>query len=472
MNLRPYQHTIVDFILTHPRCNLFVPMGLGKTVATLTALDVLLVVEDIAPILVIAPLRVAATTWPDEVAKFPHLRHLRVSVVVGSAAARRHALEQEADIYCINYDTLKWLVEFYKDRWPFRMVVADECSKLKGFRLRQGTRRARALATHVHTKVERYVGLTGTPAPNGLQDLWALMWMVDRGARLGTHFKAFIDRWFRAMQIGSDPHAVRFAPTPHASQEIQDKIRDLCLSLDPQAYFDLCQPIVNTIRVALPAHAQRLYKAMEQDMFIALECGAEVEAFNAASKTIKCLQLANGALYTDDTRQAWEVVHDAKLEALHDIIEEAAGMPVLVAYHFKSDVARLQRAFPKGRALDKHPDTIRDWNAGNIPVLFAHPASAGHGLNLQDGGNILAFFGHWWDLEQYQQIIERIGPTRQAQAGHKRPVFIHHIVAAGTVDELVMARRESKREVQDLLLEAVKRRETGKPLTSQGAIAL
>ncbi|MDD0892828.1 ATP-dependent helicase, partial [Xylella fastidiosa subsp. multiplex] len=153
---------------------------------------------------------------------------------------------------------------------------------------------------------------------------------------------------------------------------------------------------VNTIRVALPEHAQRLYKAMEQDMFIALECGTEVEAFNATSKTIKCLQLANGALYTDDTRQAWEVVHDAKLEALHDIIEEAAGMPVLVAYHFKSDVARLQRAFPKGRALDKNPDTIRDWNAGNIPVLFAHPASAGHGLNLQDGGNILAFFGHWW----------------------------------------------------------------------------
>ncbi|MFG1468881.1 DEAD/DEAH box helicase, partial [Xylella fastidiosa subsp. multiplex] len=235
-----------------------------------------------------------------------------------------------------------------------------------------------------------------TPAPNGLQDLWALMWMVDRGARLGTHFKAFIDRWFRAVQIGSDPHAVRLVPAPNASQEIQDKIRDLCLSLDPHAYFDLRQPIVNTIRVALPEHAQRLYKAMEQDMFIALECGTEVEAFNAASKTIKCLQLANGALYTDDTRQAWEVVHDAKLEALHDIIEEAAGMPVLVAYHFKSDVARLQRAFPKGRALDKNPDTIRDWNAGNIPVLFAHPASAGHGLNLQDGGNILAFFGHWW----------------------------------------------------------------------------
>ncbi|EWS76912.1 hypothetical protein AF72_13675, partial [Xylella taiwanensis] len=367
------------------------------------------------------------------------------------------ALQQQADIYCINYDNLKWMVEFFGERWPFRTVVADECSKLKGFRLGRGTQRARALAKHVHTKVERYIGLTGTPAPNGLQDLWALLWMVDRGARLESSFSKFTDRWFRPIRIGSDPHAVRVVPTPNAFKEIQDKVRDVCLSLEPGDYFDLRQPIVNTIRVTLPEHAKRMYKAMEQEMWLALECGAEVEAFNAASKTIKCLQLANGAVYTDATRRAWADVHDAKLHALDAIIEEAAGMPVLVAYHFKSDLARLQRAFPQGRVLDKHPDTIRDWNAGHIPVLFTHPASAGHGLNLQDGGNILAFFGHWWDLEQYQQIIERIGPTRQAQAGHNRPVFIHHIIAAGTVDELVMARRESKREVQDLLLDAVKR---------------
>ncbi|AXI83402.1 DEAD/DEAH box helicase [Xylella taiwanensis] len=440
MKLHRYQHRIVDFILAHPRCNLFVPMGLGKTVSTLTALDVLILAEAVTPILVVAPLRVA--------------------VAVGSAAVRRRALQQQADIYCINYDNLKWMVEFFGERWPFRTVVADECSKLKGFRLGRGTQRARALAKHVHTKVERYIGLTGTPAPNGLQDLWALLWMVDRGARLESSFSKFTDRWFRPIRIGSDPHAVRVVPTPNAFKEIQDKVRDVCLSLEPGDYFDLRQPIVNTIRVTLPEHAKRMYKAMEQEMWLALECGAEVEAFNAASKTIKCLQLANGAVYTDATRRAWADVHDAKLHALDAIIEEAAGMPVLVAYHFKSDLARLQRAFPQGRALDTHPDTLREWNAGAIPVLFTHPASAGHGLNLQDGGNILAFFGHWWDLEQYQQIIERIGPTRQAQAGHNRPVFIHHIIAAGTVDELVMARRESKREVQDLLLDAVKRRET------------
>ncbi|HHW4683192.1 MAG TPA: SNF2-related protein [Xylella sp.] len=461
MKLRRYQHTMVEFILTHPRCNLFVPMGLGKTVSTLTALDVLMLAEEVTPVLVVAPLRVAASTWPDEVAKFPHLRHLRVSVAVGSAAVRRRALQQEADIYCINYDNLPWLAEFFGERWPFRTVVADECSRLKGFRLRQGTRRARALAKYVHTRVKRYIGLTGTPAPNGLQDLWGVMWMVDQGERLGTHFGAFTERWFHLVRRGSDPHAMRAVPTPGASEEIQDRIRDVCLSLDAHAYFDLREPIVNTIRITLPEHTQRMYRAMEQEMLLALECGAEVEAFNAASKTLKCLQLANGAIYTDDTRRAWAEVHDAKLRALEGIIEEAAGMPVLVAYHFKSDLARLQRAFPKGRALDKHPDTLRDWNAGRIPVLFAHPASAGHGLNLQDGGNMLAFFGHWWDLEQYQQIVERIGPARQAQAGYDRPVFIHHIVAADTVDELIMTRRESKREVQDLLLEAMKRREKG-----------
>ena len=189
-----------------------------------------------------------------------------------------------------------------------------------------------------------------------------------------------------------------------------------------------------------------------------LETGHELEAFNAASRTIKCLQLANGAVYTDDKRTDFQDLHDVKLQALDEIVEEANGMPVLVAYHFKSDLARLQRSFPRGRVLDSDPQTIRDWNAGKIPVLFAHPASAGHGLNLQDGGNILAFFGLWWNLEEHLQIIERIGPTRQAQAGHDRPVFIHYIVAEDTVDDLVLNRLETKRGVQDILMEAMKQR--------------
>ena len=455
---REYQHAIIEHVLDLQRGAVWAGMGMGKSVSTLTALDILEITEP-GPALVLAPLRVAASTWPDEARKWAHLTNVEVSAVVGTPEERRAALKRPATIYTTNYDNLPWLVEHYGDKWPFRKVVADESTKLKSFRLQQGGKRAHALGRVAHCKVDRFIELTGTPSPNGLQDLWGQAWFLDKGVRLGRSFEAFKSRWFQSIQVGSDRHATRLDPLPFAQEQIEDRMRDLCLSLDARDYFDISQPIVNVIRVELPAKARRLYKDMEREMFLALECGTEVEAFNAASKTIKCLQLANGAIYTDDTCSAFAEIHDAKLQALEDVIEEAAGMPVLVAYHFKSDLARLQRAFPKGRTLDKDPQTIRDWNAGKIPVLFAHPASAGHGLNLQDGGNILAFFGHWWDLEQFQQIIERIGPTRQAQAGHDRPVFIHHIVAADTVDELVIARRESKREVQDLLLEAMKRKQ-------------
>ena len=455
---REYQHAIIDHVLNLQRGAVWAGMGMGKSVSTLTALDILELTEP-GPALVLAPLRVAASTWPDEAKKWAHLTNVEVSAVVGTPEERRAALKRPATIYTTNYDNLPWLVEHYGNKWPFRKVVADESTKLKSFRLQQGGKRAHALGRVAHCKVDRFIELTGTPSPNGLQDLWGQAWFLDKGVRLGRSFEAFKSRWFQSIQVGSDRHATRLDPLPFAQEQIEDRMRDLCLALNARDYFDISEPIVNVIRVELPAKARRLYKDMEREMFLALECGTEVEAFNAASKTIKCLQLANGAIYTDDTCSAFAEIHDAKLQALEDVIEEAAGMPVLVAYHFKSDLARLQRAFPKGRALDKDPQTIRDWNAGKIPVLFAHPASAGHGLNLQDGGNILAFFGHWWDLEQFQQIIERIGPTRQAQAGHDRPVFIHHIVAADTVDELVIARRESKREVQDLLLEAMKRKQ-------------
>ncbi|CAH0445690.1 hypothetical protein LMG10661_01874 [Ralstonia syzygii subsp. syzygii] len=453
---REYQQPVIDHVLDTPRNAVWAGMGMGKTVSALTALDILELVEP-GPALVLAPLRVAASTWPDEAVKWAHLHNIEVSAVVGTPEQRRGALKRPANVFTTNYDNLPWLVEHLGDRWPFRKVVADESTKLKSFRLQQGGKRAHALGRVAHAKVSRFIELTGTPSPNGLQDLWGQAWFLDKGERLGRSFGGFKSRWFQSIQVGNDRHATRLEPLPFAQQQIEDRLRDLCLSLDARDYFDISEPIVNVVRVELPIKARRLYRDMEREMFLALECGTEVEAFNAASKTIKCLQLANGAIYTDDTATVWADVHDVKLQALESIVAEAAGMPVLVAYHFKSDLARLQRAFPHGRALDQNPQTIRDWNAGKIPLLFAHPASAGHGLNLQDGGSILAFFGHWWDLEQYQQIIERIGPTRQAQAGHNRPVFVYHIVAIDTMDELVMARRESKREVQDLLLEAMKR---------------
>lgn len=454
---RAYQAPVINHAVDNPRCALWVPMGGGKTVATLTATTHISLVEDCYPLLVIAPLRVATSTWPDEVTKWEHLKGLRVVTVTGTPAQRRAALRARAEIFTINYENLPWLIEALDGKWPFRMVIADESTRLKSFRLRQGSKRARALAKVAHSRTTRFIELTGTPSPNGLVDLWGQVWFLDKGVRLGRSFEAFKNRWFQSIQVGDDRFAVRLDPLPFAQEQIEDRVRDLCLFVDVAKYLDIKDPIVNTVKVKLPSKARALYQDMEREMFLSIG-DSEVEALNAASKTMKCLQLANGAIYTDEKATTWAQVHDVKIQALESIIEEAAGMPVLVAYHFKSDLQRLLKAFPKGRHLDQNPQTIRDWNAGKIPVMFAHPASAGHGLNLQDGGNILVVFGHNWNLEEYQQIIERIGPTRQFQAGHKRPVFIHHIVAADTVDEIVMARRESKRAVQDLLLEAMERK--------------
>jgi len=458
---KPYQGLILDHQQERARGATWAGMGMGKTSATLTALMNRELTDGAFPALVVAPLRVAQSTWPDEAKKWQHTSGLRVAPVVGGIHERRAALLKPAEIYSINYENLPWLTEHLDGKWPFRSVVADESTKLKGFRLRQGGQRARALARVAH-KTPYWQNLTGTPSPNGIKDLWGQSWFLDAGHRLGRTFSAFTDRWFRPTHDG---YGVE--PLPHAQREIEDRLRDICLSLDAKDWFDLREPVVNTIYVDLPGKARQLYDDMEKRMFLEVE-GRQAEAFNAASRTMKCLQLANGAIYLDPDAdddnhpkaKDWKEIHDVKIQALESVVEEAAGAPVLVAYHFKSDLARLSRAFPQGRQLDADPETIRAWNEGRIAVLFAHPASAGHGLNLQDGGNIIAFFGHNWNLEEFQQIIERIGPTRQAQAGHDRPVFIHHIVARNTVDELVMARRDSKREVQDLLMAAVKRGRT------------
>jgi len=450
--LRPYQWTMVEHIHKHKRCALFAGMGLGKSLATLTALDQLAMVEDVFPVLILAPLRVARSTWPDEVQKWQSLRHLRVSCILGTGAERAAALKVDADVYTMNYENLEWLHDWIigkRFEWKFKTVVADEFTRLKSFRLKQGSRRASVLAKYAH-KSARFVGLTGTPAPNGVADLWGQIHFLDKGERLGRTFGAFSQRWFRAGYNGFG-----LEPLPHAQEQIQTAIKDLCLSLDARDHFPLKDPIVNVIQVKLEGKARQKYDEMEREMYTEL-AGIEIEAFNAASKTIKTLQFANGAAYTDDSG-TWELVHDEKLTALESVIEESAGMPVLVAYHFKSDLERLKKKFPQGKHLDDKPQTIIDWNAGKIPILFAHPASAGHGLSLQHGGNIIAFFGLWWDLEQHMQIIERIGPTRQAQSGYKRPVFVHYIVAANTIDGVVLERIRTKRSVQELLLESMKK---------------
>lgn len=461
MQLKNYQKIIVNHIVQHKRCSVWASMGMGKTISTLSALEAINLIEDVYPVLVLAPLRVANTTWPEEVRKWSHTKHLRVSPIVGTSVERTQAAGRTADIYTSNYENLPWLIGHYGERWPFKTVVADESTKLKSFRLKQGGSRAAALGKVAHTKVKRHINLTGTPAPNGLADLWGQTWFIDAGMRLGRTFSAFRDRWFSRSFDGYGS-----IPMKHAQKEIEDALHDVCLTVDAKDWFDLDDPIVAPVYVDLPPAVRKLYKAMEDELFIQLE-GHDIEVFNAAAKTQKLLQLCSGAVYVDpltegdhDTERSreWKLVHDLKLDALEDIIEEAAGMPVLVAYHFKSDLARLMKRFPKGRALDKSPSTQKEWNEGKIPVLFAHPASAGHGLNLQYGGNILVYMSHDWNLENRLQVLERIGPVRQMQAGLNRPVFIYNIMARDTMDEVVTARTDGKKEVQDILLEAMKKR--------------
>lgn len=450
MTFKPhdYQQEAMAHLYKVRRSALWMPMGGGKTVTTLTALDNLSVVEDVFPALVLAPLRVARTTWPEEVKKWPHLAHLRVSVISGTPKQRERALAKEADIYCTNYDNLVWLRKELGEEWPFRTVVADEFTRLKSFRLRQGGSRARVLGQVAHSHVSRFIGLTGTPAPNGVKDLWGQIWFLDQGERLGRTFSAFEQRWFRK---GYDGYSL--VPYEHTQKEVEERLQDICLTVQG---LQVDEPITSPVYVDLPPLARNVYDEMEKQLFTILN-EEGVEAANAAVRTQKCLQLANGALYIDDNGK-WEEAHSAKLDALESIIEEANGAPVLVAYNFKHDLERLRGRFRHGRVLDANPDTIREWNEGRISILFAHPASAGHGLNLADGGNILAFYGVNWNLEEHMQIIERIGPMRQKQAGYDRPVLVYPILARNTVDDLVMDRLSTKKSVQEVLLEAMKRR--------------
>lgn len=449
---------MTDHAINVPRCALWADMGLGKTICTLTALDAMFLAGEAAPALVIAPLIVARDTWPDEAKKWDHLRHIDVMPIVGSEAERLAALKYDASVYTVNYENLPWLVDRLGDRWPFRTVVPDESRRLKSFRLRQGGKRTAALGKVAHTKIKRMIQLTGAPAPNGLSDLWGQAWFLDAGKRLGRTYDAFRQRWF---QKSFDGYGMD--PLPFAQEQIQAALGDVCLRVDAADWFDLEKPIHVPVYVDLPVKVRAKYRELEKEMFTQIE-DRSVEVVNAAARTQKCLQLCNGAVYVDPLVQGeehrgpkeWKEVHDAKLQALDSIVEEANGSPVLVAYHFKSDLARLRKAFPGARVLSD-PVQMREFKTGKYEVGLGHPASMGHGVDgLQEHCHRIAFFGHWWDMDQRDQIIGRVGPVRQYQAGKKRPVYIYDIIARDTVDELVIARHETKREVQSLLLEAMK----------------
>lgn len=462
--LRPPQIPMVEWVREHERCAIWAGMGLGKTSSELYALELMRLMGEIgdSPTLVVAPMRVARDTWPDEVAKWTQFEHLRITPLNGTPKERLGRLKKSSDIFTISYELLPWLVETLMERWPFRQVIADESDRLKGFREKKGGarletkkagksgQRAHAIARVAHTLVKRWVNLTGTPSPNGLKDLWGQTWYLDRGKRLGRTHSAFMQRWFKPKWSG---YGVE--PLPHAEKEIHALLRDICLTVDPKDYFDLRDPIVTTIKVKLPPAARKIYKQLEDDMFAQIGL-QEVEVFNAAALTSKCLQLANGAVYTE--YPAWAPVHDEKIQALESIAHEAGGVPLLVAYQFKSDLARIKQAFPKAVEL-KDPAGMKAFKAGDAPMGLAHPKSLGHGIDgLQNVTNILVRFGHDWNLGERLQMLERIGPMRQLQAGLDRPCMVYDIVAEDTVDEDVIAAHELKRSVQDALLAAMKRR--------------
>lgn len=448
-------------------------MGLGKTVSILTALDAAEIVSgDAWPALVLGPLRVARKVWSDEVQKWDHTRGIHVSKVIGDAKTRTAALKADAQVYAMNYEVVPWLVEYLKEqkRLPFKSIVSDESRKLKAHRLRQGGVMTSALAEIAWNKrIKRFIEATGTPSPNGLKDMWGQLFYLDRGQRLGLTYDAFETRWFAFKRIKDAINAhkthIQAVIQPGADAEIHALVRDLCMAVRAKDWFDIREPIYIPVRVELPPEARRHYREMERDFFTRIE-GHEVEAFAAAAKSQKLLQLAGGAAYLDpdvendqDPRaRAYRVVHDAKIEALESIVEEAEGMPLLVAYQFKSEAARILKAFPGARVLKTEKDED-DFKAGLIPMLLAHPKSAGHGIDgFQHATNTIVFFGSNWDLELRQQITARIGPERQMQAGLDREMRVYDIIAEDTIDEDVLLRHASKRSVQELLLEAAQRR--------------
>jgi SNF2 family DNA or RNA helicase len=453
---------MIEHLLAHKRSNLFAGMGLGKTSTSLMVADALNAWQP-ERTLVLAPKRVAASTWPREAKKWDNLKHIEVSPIIGDEFARKSALKRDASVYTLNYENLPWLVEHLADKpWPFKRVFGDESSRLRGFRLGGAKgRRARAIARHAHKDIEFWTNLSGTPRPNTLADLWGQMWFVDAGQRLRRTFGAFQTDFFEQKMRGD---FVEYAPREGAEDKVRSLISDVSLSVRIEDWVDIAKPIVNKIYVDLPGKARVHYDSMEKELFAQVR-DTPVEAFSAAARSGKCHQIAQGAVYKnveyDENARAlpqdFVEIHDAKLQALESIVEES-DTPVLVSYNFKSDLARILAAFPQARELDEDPQTEDDWNAGKIPILVAHPGSAGHGLNLQEGGRTLVYFGIGWNLEYHEQILERIGPVRQMQSGLNRAVFVHYILARDTVDEDILERIEGKASAQQALMKGLSRR--------------
>lgn len=443
MKYKPYDYQTfaTNFVLEHPACGLILDMGLGKSVITLTALwSLLLDSFDVGKVLVVAPKRVAENTWPTELKKWEHLDGLTWSLVLGSEKDRRAALQRRAKIYIINRENVTWLVDNY--RWDFDTLVIDELSSFKSSK----AQRFRALK-RVRPRISRVIGLTGTPQPNGLLDLWPQMYLLDMGQRLGRFVGGYRERFFLPDKRNREV-IYSYKPKEGAEEKIYELISDICISMRAADNLDMPGLVASRVEVQMNAKERKLYEGFERDMVLHLKDG-DLDAVNAAALSGKLVQMANGAVYGENRKV--HHIHDRKLDALEDIIEAANGKPLLVAYWYKHDLERIRQRF-EVRTIDT-PKDIADWNEGKIPVALIHPASAGHGLNLQDGGSTIVWFGLTWSLELYQQLNARL--WRQ---GQKHTVVIQHIVAAGTHDEDIMNALEKKDMSQTALIAAVKAR--------------
>lgn len=441
-----YQKYSIEFVKTHPIAALLLSMGLGKTSTTLTALDDLLFDSfEIHKVLVIAPLRVTKV-WLDEVKKWNHLNYLRCSLVAGTEQERKRALWANADIYIINRENVQWLIDESGIQFDFDTLVVDELSSFKNFK----TKRFKSLMK-VRPMVKRVIGLTGTPTSNGLMDLWSEFKLLDQGKRLGRFITNYRDQYFRPDKR-NDQVVFSYKSLPFAEDAIYDKISDITISMKANDYLNMPELISNHIEVEMSEKEMKVYQELKQELVITLG-DEDVTASNAASLSNKLTQMANGAIYLDNHESA--IIHDRKLDALEDLIEAQCDKPVLVAYWFKHDLDRIKNRLEELKVNFKEIKTeasIEDWNKGNIEVGLIHPASAGHGLNLQEGGSTLIWFGLTWSLELYEQTNARL--YRQGQKD--RCVVIEHIVTKGTIDEQIIKALEEKDKSQSRLIDAVK----------------
>lgn len=436
-----YQQYAIDFIKNNEVAAVLLDMGLGKTSITLTAVnDLIFDSFEVSKVLVIAPLRVARDTWPAEIKKWDHLKHLRYSVAVGSESERLAALRKEADIYIINRENVDWLVNKSRVSFDFDMVVIDELSSFKSHQ----SKRFKSLLK-VRPFIKRIVGLTGTPSSNGLMDLWAQFRILDMGKRLGRYITHYRSAYFLPDKRSAD-RIFTYKPADGAEQMIYNRISDITISMKSADYLKLPECIINEVPVFMDTKEKAIYETFKEDMVAKIK-DEEIDAANAAVLSGKLLQMANGCIYDEDKKAI--KIHDRKLDALEDLIESANGKPLLVAYWFQHDLARIKERFPV-REIKTSKD-IEDWNQGKIPLAVIHPASAGHGLNLQTGGSTLVWFGLTWSLELYQQCNARLHRQGQTDA-----VVIHHIIAKGTIDEDVMAALQRKEKIQNALINAVK----------------